>query len=76
MEKITQSFDYNFNFIVLGKHSTGKTSLLSRYFHDIFHDFSPTIGIDLFTKSYKIDDNNVLLTGYDTAGSERYNSIT
>ena len=60
----------------MGSPFTGKTSLLSRYFKNIFDKTSPTITVDFFTRSFKIDGKNILLTAYDTAGSENYMSMT
>ena len=75
-QKISTSFDYDFKIVTLGNPNTGKTCLLSRYFKNIFEKHSPTITVDFFTKSFKMDGKNVLLTAYDTAGSENYMSIT
>jgi small GTP-binding protein len=74
--KITDNYDFNFKLITIGNTYTGKTSLLSRYFKNIFEKTSPTITVDFFTKTLKIDDKNVLFTAYDTAGSESYMSMT
>lgn len=62
--------------ITLGAAFTGKTCLLARYFKNIFEKTSPTITIDFFTKSLKVQDKNVMVTAYDTAGSESYRSMT
>ncbi len=68
MNKITESFDLNFKLVIIGEPSTGKTCLLKRYFNGVFGNTFPTLNIDLFTKSYIIDERNVILTAYDTAG--------
>ena len=49
---------------------------MARYFKNIFDQTSPTITVDFFTKTLEIDDKSVLLTAYDTAGSEGYMSMT
>ncbi len=76
MNKITNSFDYNFKIVTLGSAFTGKTCLLSRYFKNIFENTSPTLTVDFFTKSLLVDGKNVMVTAYDTAGSESYKSMT
>ena len=76
MSKITKNYDFNFKLITIGNTFTGKSSLLSRYFKNIFSKTSPTITVDFFTKNLKIDNKSVLFTAYDTAGSESYKSIT
>lgn len=76
ISKITDNYDFNFKLITIGNTFTGKTSLLSRYFKNIFDKTSPTITVDFFTKTLKIDERSVLFTAYDTAGSESYMSIT
>ena len=76
ISKITDNYDFNFKLITIGNTYTGKTSLLSRYFKNLFSKTSPTITVDFFTKTLKIDDKSVLFTAYDTAGSESYMSMT
>lgn len=76
ISKITDSFEYNFKMITLGSAFTGKTCFLSRFFKNLFDKTTPTITIDFYTKSLLIDSQNVMITAFDTAGSENYMSIT
>lgn len=76
MDKFTNSFDHHFKLITLGSAFTGKTCLLSRYFKNIFENTAPTLTVDFFTKSLVVDNKNVMITAYDTAGSENYKSMT
>ena len=62
--------------ITLGSISTGKSCFLKRFFKNIFENVTPTITIDFFTKSIKYDNKNILITAYDTAGSEHFRSMT
>lgn len=55
MDKITDSFDHHFKMITLGAPSSGKTCLLARYFKNIFENSSPTLTVDFFTKSLKVE---------------------
>jgi small GTP-binding protein len=67
-----------FEYIIIGPPDVGKTSIVSRYLDNVFHNTSyNTIGMDLRTK--KIDkyfDDNVKINIYDTAGQERYFALT
>lgn len=76
MDKLTNSYDYNFKMITLGAAFSGKTSFLKRYFKNVFENWVPTITVDFFTKSFKKDQKNIMVTAYDTAGSENYRSMT
>ncbi len=76
ISKLSQVFDYDFKIVTLGSAFTGKTSLLSRYFNNLFEKTTPTITVDFYSKNFKIGDKSILLTAYDTAGSESYMSMT
>ncbi|MEQ2187521.1 Ras- protein Rab-3C [Goodea atripinnis] len=59
-----QNFDYMFKLLIIGNSSVGKTSFLFRYADDAFTSaFVSTVGIDFKVKT-------------DTAGQERYRTIT
>uniref|UniRef100_A0A8C6XRY0 small monomeric GTPase n=2 Tax=Elapinae TaxID=42168 RepID=A0A8C6XRY0_NAJNA len=59
-----QNFDYMFKLLIIGNSSVGKTSFLFRYADDSFTSaFVSTVGIDFKVKT-------------DTAGQERYRTIT
>ena len=54
----------------------GKTSLIKRYINDEFTEKTPmTIGVSDFTKLVSVDGSNIILSLYDTAGQECYQSI-
>lgn len=58
------------------RHSHWK-SLLLRFTEDTFQNDTPaTIGMDFKTAMVTIDDNRVKLAIWDTAGSERFRSLT
>lgn len=60
--------------IVAGPTNTGKTCLIERFVNNIYADneCGPTLGIDVLNKSVMIDDTEVSLFLYDTAGQERF----
>jgi small GTP-binding protein len=66
-----------FKYIVVGDSGIGKSSLTLRYVDDSFEEHSmPTIGIEFFVKHIEHDDKKIRLHIWDTAGQEKYRSIT
>ena len=63
--------------IIIGEQAVGKSSLISRYCNGEF-DFNMigTAGVDFRKKILKIESNIVNLIIFDTAGQQRYRSIT
>lgn len=68
------------NFIVIGDHATGKTSLLNHFFNDGMRragdETQPTLGVDyrikqIYTQRY----GTVEFMLRDTSGMEKYNSV-
>ena len=66
-----------FKILLLGNQEVGKTSFIIRFTEDKFHE-SPlsTIGVDIKNKEIKRKDKNILLKIFDTAGEERFKSIS
>jgi small GTP-binding protein len=63
--------------LVIGESAVGKSCLLLRYTEDRFQEtFMATIGVDFKTKYLRIDDTPVKLQIWDTAGQEKFRSIT
>lgn len=59
-----------------GDSGVGKSSLVRRYIHDQFEDFSEaTIGAAFFSKDIIYSDYTLKLQIWDTAGQERYRSL-
>lgn len=67
MEKLVE-------YVILGPPEVGKTSIIRRYFDNIFLNYSyNTIGIDMRSKTINTNNEfNINLQMYDTAGQERY----
>jgi small GTP-binding protein len=62
--------------VVLGAASVGKTSIIHRYCNGTFRtDLTSTIGAGFFTHTFMIDEMEVTLLLWDTAGEERYRSV-
>jgi small GTP-binding protein len=63
--------------LVIGESAVGKSCLLLRYTDDKLEDtFMTTIGVDFKTKFITIDGNPVKLQIWNTAGQEKFRSIT
>ena len=74
METINE--DYLFKIIVLGDCAVGKSNILSKYSKNIFNKSSKsTIGVELVTKYYKIENKIIKVNIWDTAGQERFTSM-
>ena len=63
--------------LLIGESSVGKSCLLLRFSEDKFtDDFLPTIGIDFKVRHTVINDRKVKLQVWDTAGQEKFRTIT
>jgi small GTP-binding protein len=70
-------YEYIFKIILIGSSSVGKSSILQRYIQKVFNEsYSCTIGVDFFMKSLDIGDKSIKLQLWDTAGTEKFRSIT
>ncbi len=66
-----------FNIITLGCSEVGKTCIIQRYIDNEFcHSTISTIGIDCKSKIFTINSIKYKIIYYDTAGQERYASIS
>jgi len=76
-EEPSNKYEYIFKIILIGKSSVGKTSILQRYIQKVFKEsYSSTIGVDFFMKSLDVNDKPIKLQLWDTAGTEKFRSIT
>ena len=65
-----------FKCTVVGNYGVGKTSLLRKFLNLHTAPVKSTIGIDFFLKTIKIYDQEVRISLWDTAGAERFHSLT
>ena len=71
------SYDEKCQLLIIGDSTVGKTSLLGRYANDIFNiNYLATIGLENFTKDEIIDGKKVRIKIWDTAGQEKFQSLT
>jgi len=70
-------YDYLFKILIIGDSGTGKSSLLLRFCDDFFSEnFISTIGVDFKIKTIKIDNKLIKLQIWDSAGQERFRTLT
>ena len=68
---------YVVRIIIIGDQSVGKTNILNRYVKDEFsEEYAITIGMDFLISNLELDDKIFKLRLWDTAGSERFRSVT
>lgn len=74
MEKV----DYVFKVILIGNAGVGKSCLLLRFSDNTFNEnYYSTIGVDFKIKTITLENSKVVkLQIYDTAGQERFHTIT
>ena len=69
--------DYSIKLLVLGDLSVGKTSFIYRFTEDKFDtEQIPTTGLDLKTADIILENKKIRVQIWDTAGQEKFNSIT
>ena len=73
-----ENFEYEiFPFIVIGEEMVGKSSLVNRFIDDTFSEnINRTLAIDYKSKKISINNTTRIIRIWDTAGQEKYNSIT
>jgi len=65
-----------YKLIFLGDQNVGKSSILNRFLSDTFvEEYQATIGLDFKSKNVQIDNQDVHLLLYDTAGQEKFRSL-
>ena len=69
--------NFNFKFLILGDSQIGKTSILERYVNDSFKEnYLVTVGVDKRFKYVKANGIDIDITLTDTAGQERFRSLS
>ena len=65
-----------YKLIFLGDQGVGKSCILNRFMSDTFKDdYQATIGLDFQSKNVQIDNQDIHLLLYDTAGQEKFRSL-
>ena len=72
-----EKYDLLFKLILIGDSSVGKSNILSKYLKNEFDENSKaTVGVEFGTKNILINGKKIKIQIWDTAGEERYRSIT
>ena len=65
-----------YKLIFLGDQNVGKSCILNRFMNDVFiEEYQATIGLDFQSKNVQIDNQDIHLLLYDTAGQEKFRSL-
>jgi Ras-related protein Rab-1A len=73
----SREFDCLLKLVIVGNSAVGKSSLLLRFADGTFNDnYFTTIGVDFRFKTLNIDSKNIKLQIWDTAGQEKFRTIT
>ena len=77
MSEITKRKEIpKYKIIFLGDQGTGKSCILNRFVEDKFDEnYQATIGLDFQSKNIQIDNQDIHLLLYDTAGQEKFRSL-
>ena len=71
------TFEQKCQLLIVGDAAVGKSSILRRFAQNTFNqEYLSTLGIDYFTKDIKINNKVIHVKIWDTAGEERYRSLT
>jgi Ras-related protein Rab-2A len=71
------SYSYLFKYIIIGDTGVGKSCLLLQFTDKRFrHDHDLTIGVEFGSRMIRIEDKDIKLQIWDTAGQESFRSIT
>lgn len=63
--------------ILIGDSGVGKSAVLSRYSRNEFsNEAKTTIGVEFATSFMNVDDKNIKVTIWDTAGQDRFRAAT
>ena len=63
--------------VIIGDSAVGKTNILLRYVNDQYKlNHITTIGVDFKVKIINIDGINIKMQIWDTAGQQRFKTIT
>ncbi|KAL3536221.1 hypothetical protein ACH5RR_004682 [Cinchona calisaya] len=72
----SSNYDLSFKILLIGDSGVGKSSLLVTFISNSVDDLSPTIGVDFKIKLLTVDGKKLKLTIWDTAGQEKFRTLT
>ena len=75
--KTNDKIFYSIKFIIIGNQNVGKTNIIQRFTKGKFsNEYLITVGVDYLSHNIKIENKIFHLQIWDTAGSEKFKSIT
>ena len=75
--KEEKKFYYKAKFIIIGEAGVGKTNLVHRFAKREFNNnYILTLGMDFLSSNIQVDEKLLNLELWDTAGSEKFRSVT
>ena len=75
---MSQLHEYNYRILVIGDSNVGKTHILSNYISNkniLNQIFTPTIGVDFYTKLISTGSKKIKLHIWDTSGDKNFKNI-
>ena len=73
----TDELMYLFKIIIIGDAGVGKSNILTRYTKNEFDSSKqPTVGVEFSSKKIKVDNKNIKLQIWDTAGQEKFKAVS
>ena len=61
--------------ITLGDSNAGKSCIINYFVEQKFTAKANTVGVDFYSKEYKVDQHNIKVQIYDTSGQEKFRTI-
>ena len=75
--KIDSNYELSVAILFIGDSRVGKSNMIYRLIENKYsEEILASVGFDIKTKVMKICNKNILVKIFDTAGQERFNSIT
>ena len=72
-----KEFDHLYKTVIIGNSGVGKSAILVRFVENQFSEhYLATIGVDFRFKSFPLEGNKIKLQIWDTAGQDKYKTIT
>lgn len=75
--RMSLDYDHLFKILLVGDSGVGKSCLMHRFIDDDFTEsYISTIGVDFKIRTFNADDKTIKMQIWDTAGQDRFFSIT